>query len=401
MILPSHSCISLDGSHCAIFGWTSHCILFFTPCHIIFFCERTTILRISIIARLPSLRPSIHIIIISPPFPPHIMFSSIWQRPCIAEADNMHVTNHESDIQGTIDQPPSISPNDCESTILARRVLPSLRIPVSKSTMPVSQRGPASGSERSDSPYTRRSVTGMKRLMPLRLASPQVSPRPSPQSEFDLAFSEAPRSFNFIYDQRQDPSDSRYVPWMQFETDSPLLNDLDSRKFRETPIYSEPGSPFLARAYFSDENDCPKCLPPGSPCRNVCIVESYGDIAEMQSPQLEYNTDHVESFDGESEAGTESSEYESVSTGLTSLPSSSLSDLSIKCRGLEVMQFEPFWVESTPAPWLAPALEEQKELVTQRYPAESWIASESSRCSSPVCISEVLSVSKIHTPPQH
>lgn len=337
------------------------------------------------------MEPSYHHITSTSP----IMIGTLLQRPCIAEAASMNLSKEDSKIQKSAINH-SISLNICESTILERRVLPSLRLPISNSTMSLSRRSPTAGSERSDSySYPRRSVTGMKKLMPLRLGSPLSSPL----SDFDSAFTDAPDSFNIIYEQKQDPTDSRYIPWMQCERESPLLSELDSTKFRETPIYSKPGSPFLARAYFGGDEDCFKFPPPKSTCQTVRIVESDDDIGDMQSPQLEYYADYAESLDGESEADSERSEHKSPDATLTSLEPSRQSGLSIMCRGLDQYKRNTLGIEFMPVPPLAAAFLDREDSIIQRRPDESWIDSDSSRCSSPTCPTQILDVSRLSSGP--
>jgi len=50
--------------------------------------------------------------------------------------------------------------------------------------------------------------------------------------------------------------------------------------YRDTPIYTEPGSPLLGRAYYTDEDVCFNCSPPGSSCDESCIFHDYESSSE-------------------------------------------------------------------------------------------------------------------------
>lgn len=59
------------------------------------------------------------------------------------------------------------------------------------------------------------------------------------------------------------------------------------KKYRDTPIYNEPGSPALGRAYYAEEvQRCSTCSAPASSCDESCIIRQYeraDDVASVRS----------------------------------------------------------------------------------------------------------------------
>jgi hypothetical protein len=101
-----------------------------------------------------------------------------------------------------------------------------------------------------------RSVPGMKSLLPLRLLSPTVpeinvwpSSRPTNRSTFGM---------NVVPNVNDGDENSREEPENEQSSVSrvevPRLNP-----YRDIPIYTEPGSPLLNRAYLTDEEVHSSC----------------------------------------------------------------------------------------------------------------------------------------------
>jgi hypothetical protein len=136
--------------------------------------------------------------------------------------------------------------------------------------------------ERSSSPTSRaslgnikRSVPGMKSLLPLKLLSPTVpefglwpSPEPVKRSTFGT------RIVSRDLDQSSDIGDRA--------RDS-LKSRKRSRQYRDTPIYSEAGSPIPSRAYFSDDDVSFNCSQPGSICDADRVIQDFASLKEDET----------------------------------------------------------------------------------------------------------------------
>lgn len=171
------------------------------------------------------------------------------------------------------------------------------------------------------------------------------------------------------------------VPWMWSRGGS-LLQDLNPNKYRETPIYSEPRSPMLSRAYFSEEDLCYNCPPPGSVCDELCIVSDYEDedsTDSTDSQSLVSFADCAETFDRDME--------DSIETCRTSLTSSRLSGLSIRCQGEPSPMVETDISILSPTSQYESRWDDSSEATSNAEPADGyfnqWLDAESSRSSSP------------------
>jgi hypothetical protein len=132
--------------------------------------------------------------------------------------------------------------------------MPSLRLPISRSASSTSF-SPVSDPGHLERPHplspSRKSVSSMKSLLPLKLHSSPPMPNisvwldgTSQNSQVDA------KSPSFL--PKPVTSDDCYIPWMLSPQNSELFSGAGSGCYRETPIYSEPGSPTLSRAYYSD-----------------------------------------------------------------------------------------------------------------------------------------------------
>lgn len=74
--------------------------------------------------------------------------------------------------------------------------------------------------------------------------------------------------------------DEEMVPWMQLPQ-SESFSGISRAHYRETPLYSEAGSPDLSRAYVTDEVACPQPRPPivsWASWATFGLGDSYGEV---------------------------------------------------------------------------------------------------------------------------
>lgn len=134
----------------------------------------------------------------------------------------------------------------------------------------------------------KRSVPGMKSLLPLKLLSPTLpefgiwsSPDTAKRSTFGT------RIVSQDLDQSSDIGDRA--------RDS-LKSRKRSQQYRDTPIYSQPGSPIPSRAYFSDDDMSFNCSLPGSICDADRVIQ---DFANLKEDEAESVGDEMEDEDDE------------------------------------------------------------------------------------------------------
>lgn len=125
----------------------------------------------------------------------------------------------------------------------------------------------------------KRSVPGMKALLPLKLLSPTLpefdtwpSPEPTKRSTFGTRIISQDIEYSSIGDRARDSLKSR----------------KRSQQYRDTPIYSEPGSPVPSRAYFSENDVCFNCSQPGSICDADELIQ---DFVALKGDKIEDNED--------------------------------------------------------------------------------------------------------------
>lgn len=163
----------------------------------------------------------------------------------------------------------------------------------------------------------RRSVTGMKSLLPLKLSPAKLAEKewpslPSPsiqRSTFGIP-AYTTRSTQSIRERRG----RHKLP--------PTKVKIHPERYRDTPIYSDPGSPIPGRAYYTDDDVCFNCSPPGSPCNESCIFNEYEETYSDEGSDagsVRFGSIPETSGYTDSRASTASGERNS--------------DLSFKCRG--------------------------------------------------------------------
>lgn len=209
----------------------------------------------------------------------------------------------------------------------------------------------------------RRSVDSMKELMPLSLSSCTVPPPATPTF--------GPVSHRTSYQiapvaRRIPARDHTPIPWLNAGLDSYAFDDLAPKKFRETPIYTEPDSPELNRAYFSQDDQ--------ELSRTFLDYCNYADTEESY-----FDSDSDSDSDSESEFSETTT---STSPAMTARFSGS-SELSFKCKGVGPSS----WLRGTPKSVsvkdLRSVCEEKELFVGKDSRVEHWMESDESRSSSP------------------
>jgi hypothetical protein len=211
----------------------------------------------------------------------------------------------------------------------------------------------------------RRSVTGMKNLLPLKLSSTTRSDQewPSPTSSNRSTFGLLIPPPKSILERRARHS---FVP--------PTMA-IRPEQYRDTPIYTEPGSPLMGRAYYTDDDVCFSCSPPGSYCGDPYIVHEYESSSDGGYACGEWLRSVPENFvaggSGNSTDGTRDS------------------DLSFKCQGesspfeTPLFRDEAAWLSSSSPPrgkFNRTANDEGEVItpITPEYGAEGWLDDASS-----------------------
>ncbi|KAF8860000.1 hypothetical protein BDZ45DRAFT_688849 [Acephala macrosclerotiorum] len=175
----------------------------------------------------------------------------------------------------------------------------------------------------------KRSVPGMKTLMPLKLLSPTLpdfDTWPSLESSKRTTFgtrivSQDFEEFSEIGDRARDS----------------MISRKRSQQYRDTPIYSQPGSPIPSRAYFSDNDVRFNFSQPGSISdEDGCIHDS----VSLQEDKLE--DDNHNQNDGEKTPCT----VKNVPQRQFVTPTSRWSDLSFQCSGEALFENEAAWLRS-------------------------------------------------------
>jgi hypothetical protein len=157
--------------------------------------------------------------------------------------------------------------NDNARTMPRHKSLPSMN-PTMFSTRNPSKRS-ARSAKRSDSINSlRRSVSGMKRLLPLKLSSslPTTtwnSPKLPQRTTF--GFEVHPGHDSLLKNSHQSSN-------QRFKAPPPIT--IRREKYRDTPVYTEPGSPLLSLVYFTDDQMC-LSSPPTESCDESSIFDRY------------------------------------------------------------------------------------------------------------------------------
>lgn len=237
---------------------------------------------------------------------------------------------------------------------------------------------------------SRRSVSSMKQLLSLKLQPTPPLPKVDLSSWLDETVPplQPPIAFDFDFNETNKSRQSNNVPWNWSSEELRLSNDLHPTRYRETPIYSEPGSPMPTRAYFPDENSYRQCPDSDSVCDELCILSDYEDAETPDSGSQVSFLDCAETFDNMCNASAE--------TSPTSFASSRISELSIKCQGEYGISKKSsrlkINVEHCPTNdniWddTRESAERESDLNKSAL-AECWLGSDSSRSSSPAASNE-------------
>ncbi|ELR02689.1 hypothetical protein GMDG_05638 [Pseudogymnoascus destructans 20631-21] len=130
--------------------------------------------------------------------------------------------------------------------------------------------------------------------------------------------------------------DEDLVPWMQMPQPE-LFSGISRAQYRETPLYSEAGSPDLSRAYVTDEVACPQPRPPivsWASWATFGLGDSYAGFESQISPKRGSSSD--------CEAGDDNSYYgDAYGEDGASVSSRQSSALSIKCQGHNISELAP------------------------------------------------------------
>ncbi|KUJ13657.1 uncharacterized protein LY89DRAFT_671955 [Mollisia scopiformis] len=174
----------------------------------------------------------------------------------------------------------------------------------------------------------KRSVPGMKALLPLKLLSPTLpefdtwpSPEPTKRSTFGRRIISQDIEYSSIGDRARDSLKSR----------------KRSQQYRDTPIYSEPGSPVPSRAYFSENDVCFNCSQPGSICDADELIQ---DFVALKGDKIEDNEDEEDDTEGTP------CTVKCVSEAPSTNPTPRWSELSFQCSGEALYENESVWLRS-------------------------------------------------------
>lgn len=130
--------------------------------------------------------------------------------------------------------------------------------------------------------------------------------------------------------------DEELVPWMQMPQPE-LFSGISKDQYRETPLYSEAGSPDLSRAYTTDEVVCPQPRPPivsWASWTTFGLSDNYADFETQIS--------HKRGASSDSGVGDDRSYYGDTSgEDGASVSSQQSSALSIKCQGHNIPELAP------------------------------------------------------------
>lgn len=212
----------------------------------------------------------------------------------------------------------------------------------------------------------RRLVSGMKSMLPLKLSAlyhTEAEWPPSPSSIQRSTFS------NPVYAPSGSPSLRERRTKCRH---SPTPMPIPPERYRDTPIYSDLGSPLLGRAHYSHEHVCFNCSPPGSSCNESCIFNGYETSSDEGS-----DVDLIWLNSVPDNAGTGDSSVSTVSEERSS-------DLSFKCRGesdplgTQLYRDEAAWLSSS-SPRSNTALQNGGlAVMTPEHDVESWLIDTSS-----------------------
>ena len=209
----------------------------------------------------------------------------------------------------------------------------------------------------------RRSVSKMKCLLPLKLSSSL------PTSSLNTPTPTQSATFQFI-DHRSEiiePGERHQSPKQRFKVPRPIT--IRREKYRETPVYTELGSPFLNLAYFTEEEKRFSHSPVDC-CDAIPIINGYASSSS--------GSQDSEELDEETPLPQESPLSKRKRHSRSS-------DLSFKCLGESgtsckmLFPDEGAWLSSPLNHWDHPSL---PQLLAENMPVESdvetWLSDTSS-----------------------
>lgn len=275
--------------------------------------------------------------------------------------------------------------DDCFPAARSCRSLPGLRLPLShsKSFIDGATRSHTDHHERPSSAGSRRSVSGMKSLLPLKLQSTPPMPSLDVSAWIDNTIRQT-RSSNTldVLPRHQEISIEERVSWTGSRHHG-TFTDISQPRYRETAVYSEPASPSFSPAYATDEE-----------LRTISRASdaASGDkLATFYTSSLSESVLSCDDCALSDYAAPDDPDETSHTSGTVrdSFMSPRGSGLSIKCQGEYAM--EAAWLKPTRR--LASGFEESYKSPALHSASESWIESDSSRCSSSLGSDDVYDVS--------
>ncbi|ESZ93199.1 hypothetical protein SBOR_6431 [Sclerotinia borealis F-4128] len=215
--------------------------------------------------------------------------------------------------------------NECTDsrTVSTRASLPSMQ-----SDMYTQESSNFSSMRPASAHSSRRSVSGMKRLLPLKLSSPQIPDsdswsRSTSTSSKRTTFGQSGRLGDLSNSGSIKESRVAFVPRLAIRPE----------RYRDTPIISKPGSPLIGSLLYQD-GSCIKCSDEVT-CTTSCIINEYDGFSDSSSSKecsSDYSNRHTQSA-----ASTPISSRRRYGAG---------SDFSFKCLGEPIHKLGSSWFGS-------------------------------------------------------
>lgn len=182
--------------------------------------------------------------------------------------------------------PPFVS-HDKECTE-SRTVLMRASLPSMQSNMYTQESSKLGLMRPTSSNSSKRSVSGMKQLLPLKLSSPQTPDFDSRSTSVSVkrtTFGQLGRVGGL-----SNPGDGE-----ENRLASPSRKSVRPARYRDTPIFSKSGSLLLGGSLYQDK--CPKCFNEAG-CTTSCIIdeyESFSDATSSKGYSSDYSDRHTPS----------------------------------------------------------------------------------------------------------
>ena len=201
----------------------------------------------------------------------------------------------------------------------------------------------------------RRSVSGMKKLLPLKLSSPSL-----PDSSLSQLTGSTNRSSSATSESltlhshlptTKNLSDPRFK-----KPRSPRLI-LRPEQYRDVPIYTELGSPVIGLPYYNCEDDYCDCSAPNS---EACNIQNKYSLNDEISYFGDRNVSSLEDLD----------ERRNLPTTTKVKDWSRTSDMSLKCLGEVLFHDEASWLSSPLQKGNRPRLDCTLDVLSHKAPIE-------------------------------